>query len=130
MANVSLTPWKSGKVDISPRVLGRFDLVPKLKRKTCKQAHFLIIGHGGCYNDLKPRLVQRLETTNNDPIKNTKLIFPKTKLSTSSDIYVDPSSVNHGLYHVIENHIKFDLHIKRKKNITKSHAFERGLEPV
>ena len=85
----------------------------------CKQAHFLIIGHGGRYNDLKPRLVQRLETTNNDPIKHTKLTFPNTKLSASSDICAHPSSVNPGLYHVIANQIEFDLHIKRKKKQNK-----------
>ena len=122
--------WEGG---YNPSVLGWFDRIPKLKWKTCKQVRFLIknlLGHGGCYNDLKPRLVQRLETTNNDPIKHTKVTFPKTKLSASWDIYTHPSSVNPGLYHVIANQIKFDLHIKRKKkNITKSHFFERGLDP-
>ena len=111
--------WGGGH---NPRVLGWFDRVPKLKRKTCKQARFLVknlFGHGGCYNDLKPRLVQRLETTINNPIKHTKLTFPKTKLSASSDIYAHPSSVNPVLYHVIANQIKFDLHIKRKKKHNK-----------
>ena len=121
--------WGGG---YNPRVLGWFDGVPKLKWKTCKQARFLIknlFGHGGCYNDLKPRLVQRLEATNNDHIKHTKLTFPKTKLSASSDIYAHPSSANPGLYHVIANQIKLTFILKGKKNITKSHAFDRGLDP-
>ena len=61
---------------------GWLDRVSKLKWTTFKRERFLIKNlrrHSGCFNDLKPRLEQRLETTNNDPIKHRILTFPRTK---------------------------------------------------
>ena len=51
-------------------------------------------------------------------------------MSASSYIYAHPSSVTSGLYHVIAKLNIIDLHIERKKNITKSYAFERGFDLV